>query len=307
MTGDPRDVKADDLRYLAVIAESGRLVSAARALGVDHSTVSRRLQALEQALGVRVLNRASDGWELTEAGRAILEHARTVQRAVESASRYAAGTAVDPVGGTVRITAADGFGTLFVVPAVARVQEQHPSLRVELITGARELTLRSSSFDLAITIGATPATRFFSERLCEYDNAFFASERYLAEFGDPASLQELEHHRIIFFVEALQRMRELDLKHFVPDPVISFSSTNIFAQLAAVRQGLGIGLLSKFVAHGAPDIRPVAASIRPPRVPVTLVVRQEAADRPEIAVVREALHQEVRLRRDELVWRTAKA
>jgi DNA-binding transcriptional LysR family regulator len=303
MVGDGRDVKADDLRYLAAIADGGRLVTAAKALGVDHSTVSRRLHSLEQALGVRVLNRANDGWELTDAGRDILEHARTIQRAVELATRSAAGSPAHRLVGTVRVTAADGFGTRFVVPAIAKVQEQHPALNVELITGARELTLRENSFDLAIKLGAPTSSRLHCEPLCEYDNAFFASEHYLAEHGDPRTLVELKKHPLIFFVDALQRVRELELDKFAPGSAVRFSSTNIFALLEAVRQGLGIGLLSKFITHASPDIRPIAAQMPPARVPVTLMARREAIRRREIAVVREALHEEVRLRRNELVWR----
>ncbi len=302
MLGDGRDVKADDLRYLAAMADCGRLVTAARTLGVDHSTVSRRLQALEQALGVRVLNRASDGWELTEAGRDILEHARTIQRAVELAAHTAAGTHNRCLVGTVRITAADGFGTRFVVPAIAKVQKQHPGVNIELITGAKQLTLRENSFDLAVTLGVPPSLRLHSEPLCEYDNAFFASERYLAEHGDPTTLEELKQHPIIFFVDALQRIRELDLADFAPDSVVRFSSTNIFALMEAVRQDLGIALVSKFMTYSCPDVRRIALDMPPARVPVMLMARREAMRRREIAVVREALHEEVRLRRDELMW-----
>ncbi len=303
MSRGDHGVKADDLRYLAAVADTGRVVTAAKALGVDHSTVSRRLQALERSLAVRLVHRGTDGWDLTDAGRAILVHARTIQQAVETAVHVAAGTEPETLSGTVRLTAADGFGTLFVVPAVARVREQHPALNIELITGARELTLRDTSFDLAITVG-TPATRLFTERLCEYDNAFFASERYLAEHGNPASLAELRHHALVFFVDALERIHELDINDLVPEATVRFSSTNIFAQLEAVRRGVGIGLMSKFVAHTAPELRPVSAFMPPARVPVTLVARREAMRRREILVIREALQQEVRTRRHELVWTT---
>lgn len=304
-SSDVNGIKADDLRYLAAVADTGRVVTAAKALGVDHSTVSRRLQALERSLAIRLVHHGADGWELTDAGREILVHARTIQRAVETVAHFASGTEPETLSGTVRLTAADGFGALFVVPAVARVRQQHPSLTIELVTGARELTLRQSSFDLAITVG-TPATRLFTERLCEYDNAFFASERYLAEHGDPASLTELSRHPLVFFVDALERIHELEINDFVPESTVRFSSTNIFAQLEAVRRGVGIGLMSKFVAHTAPELKTVSAYMPPARVPVTLVARREAMRRREILVIREALHREVRLRRHELVW-TAQA
>jgi DNA-binding transcriptional LysR family regulator len=297
-----RDVRADDLRILAALADTGRPMTAAKILGVDHTTVSRRLRALEKALGSRLFDRGHEGWELTDTGRAVVEHARAIQNAVDLATRAAVGTEADSLTGTVRVTTADGFGTRFVVPALARVRAKHPGLNVELVTGARELTFRESSFDLGITPGHPPVTRLVTEKLCDYDSAFYASETYLAERGDPASLEELEQHPFIFFVDAMQRVRELDLGSYLPNAVVRFSSTNVFAQLEAARCGVGIALLSKFVAITAPELRPVAAAVPRPRVPVTLAARREAMTRRAVRVVRAALLQEVENRQDELIW-----
>ncbi|AGL16307.1 LysR family transcriptional regulator [Actinoplanes sp. N902-109] len=299
---DAMSVKADDLRYLAAVVSTGRLTQAARALGVDHSTVSRRLRALEQALGTRLLQRIDEGWELTEAGRSVIEQARAVERAVGSAVRAVGVSDPEVLTGAVRITAADGFGALVVTPAMAYVRRQHPALRIELVTGARELTLRDTSFDIAVTPGAPPpATRLFTERLCEYDNEFYASHEYLERHGNPQSLDELAEHPIISFVESVEKIREIDLSRIAPRATVRFSSNNIFAQLEAIRRGMGIGLLGKFVASSAPELQPIAAYIPPARVLVTLAVRRDALRRPEIQVVREALHREVRLRRSDLV------
>ena len=299
---DLNDVRADDLRFLAAIADTGRLTLAATALGVNHATASRRLRALEKALNARLVEQGAHGWELTETGRAVVVHARTIRSAVESAARAAEGAEADYLTGTVRVTASDGFGTLFVVPALARVRAEHPGLNVELITGARHLTLRDSSFDLAVTLGRPPVTHLHTERLAGYDSAFYASETYLAANGDPASAEELGRHSLIFFVDTLQQVRELDLAEYIPEPRIRFSSNNVFAQLEATRRGIGISLLSKFVASTAPGIRRIAAPITPARVPITLAVRKDAMSRRDVLVVREALRAEVRSRKADLVW-----
>jgi DNA-binding transcriptional LysR family regulator len=298
---DGRRVRADDLRFLAAVANTGRLTTAAHALGVDHTTVSRRLRVLEKVLGARLIEHGPDGWELTEAGRPIVEHARVIQNAVDLVTRAAAGAQDDSVTGTVRVTASDGFGTLFVVPALARVQAQHPKLSVELITGARGLSLRDPSFDLAMTLSTPPVTRLFTERLCEYDSAFYASDAYLAEHGDPVSLDELKEHALIFFVDSLQRRRELQLSSYISEASAQFSSTNVFAQLEATRLGAGIALLPKFVARTAPEVRPVAVKMPPPRVAIALAARRDAMVRRDVLVVRDALHEEVRSRRHELI------
>jgi DNA-binding transcriptional LysR family regulator len=242
-----------------------------------------------------------DGWELTEAGNLVVEHARVIQNAVELATRAVSRQRSDSIVGTVRVTSADGFGTLFIVPAVSRVQSDHPELRVELVTGARELSLRNSNFDIGITLGTPPGSRLFTETLCEYDATFYASESYLSQHGDPRSIEELARHPLIYFVDTLQRIRELQLGSDLSEATVRFSSTNIFAQAEAARQGVGVALLPKFIARTIPTLRPISLDIAPQTVLVTLAVRKDAIDRPEVIAVRNYLHEEVRNRKEELI------
>ncbi|QEW04732.1 LysR family transcriptional regulator [Microbacterium lushaniae] len=299
---DIRNVRADDLRYLAAVADTGRVIAAARVLGVDHSTVSRRLRALEAALGARLISRGHDGWVLTGEGRIVAEQARTIQQAVEKAVQFAARVAPANITGTVRVTAADGFGTRFVTPALTRLRARHPGLTVELLTGAQHLSGRQTNFDIALLIGEPPKNRLFLENLCAYDSAFYATGSYLEEHGDPGSAEELKHHPLIYLVDSLERVRELDLSAFAPGATVGFASTNIFALLEATRQGGGIGLLPRFIAETTRELRRIAAPITPARVDVSLAIRQEARERRDVQAVRLALHQEVAGRQDELVW-----
>jgi DNA-binding transcriptional LysR family regulator len=298
---DIRHVKSDDLRYLLVVANTGRLVAAADALGVDHTTVSRRIRALEKVLHTRLVERGADGWELTEVGRVVAEHARPIQEAVERAALAAAGARADALAGTIRITAPDGFGALFVVPALARVREQHPNLSVELITATRQLSLHQSGFDLAIAVGKPVTARLFTERLGRYTLALYASESYLAAHGDPASIEEIKHHTLVFYIDSLLQVGDLDLTKYLPGATARFTSTNIFAQLEATRQGAGIGLLPKFLALRAPDLRRISAELPPMRLAFTLAARRDSVSRPAVQVVREAIHRELRTRQDELL------
>ncbi|MFF4514819.1 LysR family transcriptional regulator [Streptomyces mirabilis] len=80
---DPRRLRADDLRYRLAVSRTGRLVTAADALGVDHTTVSRRVAALEKSIGLRLIERGPDGWTLTEIGRAISDSARVIEEAID--------------------------------------------------------------------------------------------------------------------------------------------------------------------------------------------------------------------------------
>jgi DNA-binding transcriptional LysR family regulator len=293
-------VRSDDLRYLVAVANTGRLVAAATALGVDHSTVSRRIKALERVLRVRLLERSSDGWELTEAGRAVAEHARPIQHAVEQAALAAGGARADTLAGTIRVTAPDGFGVAFVVPALTEVRRRHPDLNVELITATRELRLYQSGFDLAIAVGKPMETKMFTELLTDYTLELYASEAYLETRAEPATVDELRGHPLIFYVDSLLQVGDLDLTRYLPHVPARFASTNIFAQLEATRQGAGIGLLPKYIALRAPELRRVCRSIDPLWLSFSLAVRRDSFSRPNVQVVREAIHHQVRLRANEL-------
>jgi molybdate transport repressor ModE-like protein len=296
---DIREVKSDDLRYLLAVANTGRLVAAADALGVEYTTVSRRIKALEKVMRARLLERGTDGWELTEVGRAVAEQARPIQEAVEKAAMAATGARPDTLGGTIRITAPDGFGAVVVVPALAKVRQQHPNLSIELITATRQLTLHQSGFDLAIAIGKPVTARLFTERLAEYSLALYASEAYLAANGAPGTVEEVGKHTVVFYVDSLLHVGDLDLDRYLPGATARFTSTNIFAQLEATRRGIGIGLLPKFLAAGVPGLRRVDVGTWP-NLAFTLAARRDSVARPAVQVVRDALHREVRLRQDEL-------
>ena len=297
---DPLDVSTDDLRYLLAVARSGRLVSAATLLGVDHTTVRRRLDRLESALGVRLLDRGADGWELTAIGRDVAARAAPLEHLVEEVLGAASGGS-DTARGTVRLVAPEAFGTLFAVPALARVQREHPGITVELVTSTRPLSLRGSGFDLAVTVGSAASSRLASEPLAPYAVRLYASREYLGEHPPIRSLGDLERHPLIFYVDALLTVRELDLAPVLGGMHVRFGSTNAFAQLEATRAGAGIGLLHAFMADREPDLAPVLPDEVDFRVQFSLSVRRDALSVDAVRIVRDALVTEVTARRGELV------
>ena len=125
MTGERPS--ADDLLVLLAVGRSGRFVTAAGELGLNHTTISRRIAALEQAVGGRLLARVAGGWELTDLGRDALAAAEAVEKAVDSLSG-ADGRA--ELSGVVRMSATDGFSAYIAAPAAASVQRRHPRVAV---------------------------------------------------------------------------------------------------------------------------------------------------------------------------------
>ncbi len=297
---DPLEVSTDDLRYLLAVARTGKLVTAATLLGVDHTTVRRRLDRLETVLGVRLLDRGADGWELTTIGRDVAARAAPLEHLVEEVLGAASGGS-DSIRGTVRLVAPEAFGTLFAVPALARVQREHPGITVELVTSTRPLSLRGSGYDLAVTVGSAASSRLASEPLAPYAVRLYASPEYLARHEPITTLADLEQHPLVFYVDALLTVRELDLAPVLGGMHVRFGSTNAFAQLEATKHGAGIGLLHAFMAERDADLVAVLPHLVDFRVQFSLAVRRDSLSVDAVRVVRDALRDEVVRRASELV------
>ncbi|WP_415973823.1 LysR family transcriptional regulator [Rhodococcus sp. 077-4] len=298
---DLQQVRADDFRYLSAIARTGTRRSAAVFLGVDHTTVSRRIHALEKILDVRLIERGTNGWELTDIGRAVAEQARSIEESVQSAVDAAQGNSGNTLRGTVRVIAPDGFGTLVVTPALARLRLRHPDLSVELLTATRQMNLHQSGFDVALAVGSPVNSRLVSETVSRYSMGIYATEEYIREHGSPTSIEDVATHPIIFFVDSLLQVGDLDLERHLPGSSAKFMSTNIFAHVEATRAGGGIGLLPAFMASPYPELIRLLPKQVDVHLSFSLAARRESLTNPTVTAVRDAIHSEVARRRSELL------
>jgi len=300
MAPAPDDLHVDDLRVLLAVARAGRLVSAASALGLDHTTVRRRLDRLERDLGARLLDRGVDGWELTEIGRQVAAEASAIEGVVEQVLRVSSGRE-DSIRGSVRVVSPEGFGVAFATPALARVCTRHPEVSVELVTSTRPLSVRAAGYDLAVTVGAAESSRLLSEPLAPYALRLYASPSYLARHPEIRTVEDLRAHTLVFYVDALLSVRDLDLAPLLGGMRVSFGSTNVAAQLEATKRGAGIGLLHAFAGHGDPDLVPVLPDQVDFRLQFSLSMRPESRGSAAVEAVRAALIEEVRERSGEFI------
>ena len=176
-----------------------------------------------------------------------------------------------------------------------------PAITVELVTSTRPLSLRGAGFDLAITIGSAATSRLASEPLAAYALRLYASPGYVAAHPPIRSLADLDSHSLVFYVDALLTVRELDLAPVLGGMRVGFGSTSVFAQLEATRRGAGVGLLHAFMAEHDLGLVPVLPNEVDFRLEFALSVRKEAADVEAVQLVRAALHREVARRSKELL------
>lgn len=291
---------ADDLLILLAVGRTGRYIGAAEALGVNHTTVSRRIAALEQSIGTRVLTRVGGGWELTDRGREVLAAAEAVEAAVHSLGGAAGQPR--PLEGVVRISATDGFSAYIATPAAAAVQRDHPGVSVEIVAAIRRASQQRSSVDIEVVVGEPTVHRAQAIRLGEYCLGLYGSRGYLAEHGTPQGLDELTEHPLVYFIDSMLQVDDLDhATSFAPNMRQSVSSTNVFVHVEATRAAAGLGLLPCFMADRHEDLVRVLADAVSVQLTYWLVTRAETLRRPEVAAVIEAIRDRMVTERNALL------
>jgi DNA-binding transcriptional LysR family regulator len=233
----------DDLRYLLAIARHGSLNGAARALGVNHSTVFRRLHRIERMLDLHLFDRGADGYVATAEGEQLIAHAERAEEAVLALDRAVAGQDFR-LAGEVRLTTAANLAIDYVAPLLPRFRQRHPGIRLELVVSDSDYDLNRREADIALRATRSPPPHLVGRRVAELDWFVFGSEAYLAEAGTPARIDDLAGHRLIGAEKGFRRLPAFDWlhRHHPPDRIVATSNDlNTMAAMAAT--GIGLALL----------------------------------------------------------------
>lgn len=245
---------ADHLQFFLEVSRHGRLVDAARVLGVDHTTVGRRITTLEKSTGQRLFDRTPAGWQLTDAGRRLVSYAETIESTVIAAFEDQTST-TGALTGSVRISAPDGFGAFVLVPRLPRLRHTHPMLDVELVTATEHDALSTRGFDIAVTLERPSPRTVAARKLASYELRLYASRSYLDGAPPVDTLDDLRRHVIIWYVDALldvAPLRILDAMRLDARPRIQIN--NITGQWLAAREGVGIAPLPNYIGESDDDL-----------------------------------------------------
>lgn len=244
----------DDLRIFVAAARAGSLSAAGQRLGVDTATVGRRVARLETALKSTLLIRSPAGLQLTAAGAELLEVGLEAEAAMERVARAAQ---PDLIAGTVRISTSEGFGSAVLAPALPDLARQRPGLRIELAANPGFLSPTRREVDMAITLAAPDTARLVVEPLTNYQLALYAAPAYLAQAGEPQTVEDLRACEMVGYVDDLIYAAELRyLDEILPGLSPRLASSSIRAQQAIIAGGGGIGVLPCFLGEGLVRVLP---------------------------------------------------
>jgi DNA-binding transcriptional LysR family regulator len=226
---------------------------------VEHTTVARRIQALEKQTGIALFAREAGGHRLTEAGRHLLPGVEAMEAAVLGVERSAPVQGGGP-SGLVRVGTTEGLGTLILAPQLARLTQCHPHLSIDLLALPRLLHLSRREADIVISLERPRRGSVIVTKLADYTLHLYGQREYLARRPLVTCREDLRHHAFISYVDDLLFTKELQfLDQLYPPERFAFRSTSITAQYEAVRAGAGLAVLPAFLA----DRDPILARVLP--------------------------------------------
>lgn len=244
----------DDLRFFLEVARSGTASGAARRLGVDYTTVSRRIRALEQALGALLFEKSrSAGFVLTVEGQHLLGHAETLESTLQAACEQVSGTRLG-LSGHLRIACTEAFGSCFITPQLSRFLERYPHISMDVLPVPHFVSLSRREADLAITLERPERGPYVCSKLCDYRLRLYATPAYLEANGPIRSRDDLARHSFVSYVDDLAfSSKLLYLQDLLPGAHSRLRSTSVIAQYQAALQGRALAILPCFLA--GPDPR----------------------------------------------------
>jgi DNA-binding transcriptional LysR family regulator len=245
----------NDLRVFLAVARAGSTLAASRALGSSQSTVARRIEALEHALGAALFERQASGYRLTPAGRDAVAAAEDVERKAEAfAARFP--TAARRCSGPLRVTTNDMLAQAFVAPALTAARRADPDLAIELIVGDARLDLLRGEADLALRAGSRPEEPgLVRQKMPILGWGLYCSRAYRDERGAPSGPGDLASHALVLAADPAARIPALVWLEAAAEGATQVTRVNTLAALlSAIKAGMGVSILPRAVADVDADL-----------------------------------------------------
>ncbi len=270
--------RLDELVVFTAILEAGSLAAAARGLRRSYPAVTRSLAALEERVGLRLVQRTTRKLAPTEAGHRLASRARQLLADYGEATGKLRGHRNAPLQGLLRVTAPSLFGRVHIMPLVASFLDLHPGVRFELVLTNTNLDLIEERFDIAIRLGPLADSGLVARRVGQVREVLLASGKYLARRGRPLTPGDLMKHDIVFNssrpAPLVWRFRASGRDRAVSlTPRLVVSDTE--SMIAAIRGGLGIGRALSYQAAeelSSGKLERLLREFEPPARPIHLVV-----------------------------------
>lgn len=267
----------EDMRVFSVLAREGSLSGAARMLGVNHATVSRRVASLEQALNVGLVRRLARSTPLTVEGERIAALAAQMDDHAQAILRQARG-ATATLSGHVTIATSPMLANEFIIPGLLSLQDQHPALAIDILAAPQLIALERGEADLAVRLKRPEREDLVIRKLGDLGFALYASPEFAALpaaqwrfIGFDADLDHLPQQR---WIHSLRGERPLHLRN-----------NDLYGQQAAAEAGLGVACLPNILGLRSQRLVRVMPDHAPPLRELWLAIHADLRRSPAVRAV----------------------
>lgn len=249
------DLNWEDIRYFLEVARKGRLLSAAKKIGVNHTTVARRINSLEKALAVKLFEQDATGFHLTPSGEALMPLAQQFDDLSDLVREQVRQHMVRHAG-SLRVGAPDGFGNSFLAPRLAEFLAHHPDLTIELVPVPNTHNLSKREVDLAISLEPSKNKNIWCRKITDYVLFVYGSKDFIQANGICVDTEDnLARFPFADYIPDILYTEELSFNpHISAGLQGQFQSSTVLAQQQFVVNGGGLGVLPNFMACQDPRL-----------------------------------------------------
>jgi DNA-binding transcriptional LysR family regulator len=284
----------DKIRLFYEVAEAGSFTRAGENLGLNQSSISRHISALEHDLKVPLFHRHARGLILTEHGEILFRTARDMLMRIEATRSRLDETSELPAG-NLKVTATVGIGAIWLAKRVSEFLGIYPDVRIQLIVTNEELDLAMREADIAIRLRRPSQPDLIQRRLFTVHYHAYAARSYIERFGEPTSLEDLDKHRIVClgghqpaFILAVHQLSTMGRDPKDPRPG-RFVVNDSLALRVAIESGAGIGMAPAYAMEGNPLVSRVLRDIETPTLDSYMVYPEELRSVARVQVFRDFL------------------
>lgn len=285
----------DKLRIFHAVADAGSLTHAGDTLHLSQSAVSRQVRALEESLNTTLFHRHARGLILTEQGELLFDATKSMNKRLDAAAARIRDSE-EEVFGELRVTTTTGFGSLWLAPRLAKLYDQYPELKIDLMLEERVLDLPMREADVAIRMKEPSQADLIRKRLMSVHMRLYATQTYLDQRGELTDIEEIANHRLICQAPSSAQVSAGAslVQHLLSyDAPSMFTVNNYFGVLQGVLNHLGIGVLPDYLVEDFPDLVRVLPELESGEVPVFLAYPEELRQSKRIAAFRDFVQDEI--------------
>lgn len=285
----------DKLRIFHAVADAGSLTHAGDVLHLSQSAVSRQIRALEDSLGTTLFHRHARGLILTEQGELLFEATSSMVRKLDTTAARIKDSE-EHVFGELKVTTTIGFGTMWLVPRLAKLYDRYPDLKINLMLEERVLDLPMREADVAIRMKEPNQQDLIRRRLLNIRMRLYATPEYLDQAGTPQGLAEIAQHRLIC---QSPETPQVGAGAVLVQTLLAQNSNsmlmvnNYFGVLQGVLNHVGIGVLPDYLVADFPNLTRVLPDLESGEVPVFLAFPEELRTSRRVSAFRDFVLEEI--------------